>query len=170
MVGEEAIGDMIYEELDLETLVKTLEEIRAGGARIVALDLERPSPLGEEIYRGVSGFERVRSRFIPRSVAAELIKRRLEEKEAQLVCIICGHTYREKVSRLPERVSCPSCGSVFVGVNKYGYEGAEDLVRRIARNPGILRDLKGLSDEEKEAIKTQDCLRGIASSDPREEV
>lgn len=160
LVGEEAIGDMIYEELDLETLVKTLEEIKAGRTRIVALDLSRPSPLGEEIYRGVSGFERVRSQFIPRSIAAELIRRRLEEKEAQLVCIICGHTYREKVSRLPERVLCPSCGSVFVGVNKYGYERAEDLVRRIARNPGILRDPKGLSDDEKEAI---DMLRKTAN-------
>jgi len=152
VVGEEALRDMVYEELDLESLKDLLSRVKSGRARVVALDLLEPTPLGAEIYRGVSGFERVRSQAIPREIMAELVRRRLEEKEAVLVCIMCGYTYSARVRDLPEKIVCPSCGSVFVGVNKYGYEEARDLVRKIARNPQILRDPRALKDEEKEAI------------------
>jgi len=51
-----------------------------------------------------------------------------------------------------QKIECPACGSVFVGVNKYGYPSARELVRRVAKNPEILRDPKALRDDEKEAL------------------
>ncbi len=154
IVYEEAINDLIHEELDIESLLEMLRNIERGGAKIVTLDLARPTPLGEEIYRGVSGFERIRSQSIPKDLAVELVRRRLEEKDARLVCIMCGYTETKRVKDLPDRLSCPSCGSVFIGVNKYGYGGARDLVRRIALDPKILRDPRALGDDEKEVLKT----------------
>ncbi len=159
VVNEEAIGDMVHEELDIDSLLEMLRGIKRGDIRIVTLDLAEPTPLGEEIYRGVSGFERVRSQSIPTDLAAELVKRRLEEKEAQLVCIMCGYSENRRVKDLPESLSCPSCGSVFLGVNKYGYEGARDLVRRIAKDPRVLKDPRALSDDEKKVV---DLLRRSA--------
>jgi len=152
VVGEEALRDMVYEELDLAVLKDLLARIKSGVARVAALDLLEPTPLGAEIYRGVSGFERVRSQAIPRGILAEIVRRRLEEKEAVLVCIMCGYTYSARVRDLPEKIVCPACGSVFVGVNKYGYESARELVRKIARNPQAIRDPRALADDEKEAI------------------
>jgi ATP-dependent Lhr-like helicase len=152
VVGEEALKDMLYEELDLEGLRDLLIRIREGRARIIALDLRGPTPLGAEIYRCISGFERVRSQSIPRNLVAELVRRRLEEKEAELICIMCGYSYIARVKDLPPKISCPSCGSVFVGVNKYGFQLSRDLIRRIVKNPEILRDPKALGDEEKDAI------------------
>ena len=152
IVGEEALRDMLYEELDLDGLRDLLLRVKDGRARIIALDLREPTPLGGELYKGISGFERVRSQSIPRSLLAELVRRRLEEKDALLVCIMCGYTYTSKVKDLPQKIECPACGSVFVGVNKYGYPSARELVRRVAKNPEILRDPKALRDDEKEAL------------------
>ena len=153
IVYEEAINDMVHEELDIDSVLEMLGALKEGRVKIIALDLAKPTPLGEEIYRGVSGFERVRSQSIPRDLAVELIRRRLEEKEAQLICLMCGHAETKRVKDLPNSLSCPSCGSVLIGVNKYGYQGAQDLVRKIARDPRVLKDPKALGDDEKEAIK-----------------
>lgn len=153
IVGEEAVRDMIYEELDLEALTRLLSRIKRGVARVSVIGFGAPTPLGGEIYRGVAGFERVRSQLVPKEVLASLIKRRLEEKEARLVCIMCGSEEKARVKDLPERIACKRCGSVFVGVDEKGSLWISELVKKISRNPGLLRDPIALRDDEKEAFR-----------------
>ncbi len=129
LVWSEVLNEAFTRYLDLEPLQHLVSGVRSGSITLKIIDVSSPSPLAAEGMKVYAGFDRVRVAHMPRDVIAELVRRRLLSKEVRLYCMVCGHSWRAKLSDLPERISCPKCGYSLVAPY-FGGDDVSELVRR----------------------------------------
>lgn len=118
IVVEEAIKEGFTRYVDPDVIVNLVRRVREGRTRIVSIIGIKPSPIAIEGFKDVKIYERVREGTIPRSLVAEIVRRRILEKEVLLICLHCGHNWVSKVRELEDKISCKHCGYGLVGVSK----------------------------------------------------
>ena len=152
LIWREAIEEALYELLDAEVLIDFLNKLWGREIGYEILYLDKPSLLTSEALDLLSGLNR-RMReareIIDSDVMIDLVKKRLDHKEVELICIVCGHVFTKRIKELDEVIRCERCGSVLIGLNKYRDSSASSLIKRVLRNPSALSKL---SDEEKKII------------------
>ncbi len=129
IVVEEAIKEGFTRYVDPDVVADLVRRVREGRTRIVSVIGIKPSPIAIEGLKDVRVYERVKGGTIPRSLVAEIVRRRILEKEVLLICLHCGHSWVSKVRELEDRINCKRCGYGLVGVSKV----VSDEIVKIAR-------------------------------------
>ncbi|MGC9148592.1 MAG: DEAD/DEAH box helicase [Sulfolobales archaeon] len=160
IIWREALEEAFYELLDIDTLYEFLEKLWHGKITVKIFLPNKLSVLSNETLLLLSGFNR-RFREVRELLSADtmidIVKKRLDYKEIELICIVCGYSFTKYIKDLDETVRCERCGSVLVGLNKYRDNRARELIKRILGDPKYISRLKS---EDKELI---DFVRGSAN-------
>jgi len=133
VVAGEAVKEGLTRYVDPDVVVELVRRVRGGKARVVPVIGVKLSPIAMEGLKDVRIYERVRGGTIPRGLVAEIVRRRILEKEVLLICLHCGYSWVSKVKDLEDRVSCKRCGYGLVGVSKVVSDDAVRIVRKAVR-------------------------------------
>lgn len=141
-IFDEAIKETLNKDLDIKGTISVLNDMREANIEVVLLEAEGgATPIAQ------LGLEKIGMRYniIPpekmKLITLESAKARLLSESKTLVCTNCWNFIQmTSVKDLPEKLSCPRCGSGKVGV----LDESEDDVRRICEKRG-----KTLSGREK---------------------
>lgn len=142
-IYDEALKEVFTNDLDLEHLIRILDEVRRGEVKVMKLDTG-----GEATPVARVGIEKVsmKTDLIPperiKRILIESTRARLLNEVRTFVCCSCWD-YLEmlRVKDLPERPICPSCGSGRLGVLRRGEDQVLSLVEK--------KDEKLTKEEEK---------------------
>ena len=109
-VYEEAVRELLHEELDVEGAASVLEGIQSGALAIEVV--------GEHTPVGTSGRSAGQELLTPENADASVIqtvKERIQNDRVVLFCLHCEEYRREtKVKRVPDQPTCPHCESTRV--------------------------------------------------------
>ncbi len=112
VVSREAFNEIYVRFLDKDSVISLSRKLRDGSVKLTYVSLMKPSTIASDLlrYAGQVVAGVVRSSVLPSSTLVELVKRRIQAKEAYMICMMCTHTWVVKVRELPERITCPKCG------------------------------------------------------------
>ncbi len=131
VIRREVMNEILTKYLDLKPVEMMFDRIRKGQARLsVIFTPESISPLASEGLKVPGGYEKVKTRYLPRDVVVELVKRRIMSKNVIMVCMVCGHHWSSRVADLPERIQCPKCRFSLIGVT---FSGSENEIVKVVR-------------------------------------
>jgi len=166
IIWREALNEALQELFDVDVLYDFLEKIWSRNVPVIIRDRKDDlSIFARASLEVLSGFNRVfEKRFLPEDLLIEIVKRRLYEKEVELICLMCGHVFTRKIKDLQDPLTCERCGSVLLAYNKYRDERSRMIVKKMIRSlstgNSLVKTFSSLSDEEKEILK---MLRETAS-------
>lgn len=123
VVMEEAIDKVTWDRMDVERCREVIEKIRRGEIKVVIQGFSKFSELSQELSRGL-----MLPRY-PEGAILSMLKKRLEEKEVELICLNCFSRWRTRVSRIDDRPKCKRCGAIRIGVIS---EEIPDLKKRLS--------------------------------------
>ncbi len=106
---DEALDKMIWQKMDVPTASKALKMIQSG-----EIDVQVCHGLSNI---ALAGYEKARELVAPKYAdkqTLEALKKRVEKQKVVLACINCQTTFRTKVSDVPEKIKCQSCGSLML--------------------------------------------------------
>ena len=129
LIWREVLNETLTHYIDVQPLKKVVDGIRKGKIKLKFVYISEPSPLALEGMKAFSWFDKVRANRLPKELVAELVKRRLLNKEVKLYCMVCGYSWSAKISELPERISCPKCGYSLVAPY-FGRDDVSGIVRK----------------------------------------
>lgn len=148
VIVKEVVNELTTKYVDLRAVKELVTKIKEGKTSIKFIDVSELSPLALEGLKAPSFTSRVLANYLPRNAIAELIRRRLMNKQVRLICLICGYNYVASLRDLPDVITCPRCGVRYVGVSK---DLDEDVVKIILKGMKAGGKFKFvLSEEEKE--------------------
>ena len=154
-IYEETVKEILTEKLDVESVKRLVEDIGKGDVRVIVGDL---TPLGKRELAQALNVPELVSPERPEKTLLELFKRRVLEKTVTLLCTSCLSVHRARVGEVPEKITCPRCGSPLVAVVKSEERALEVLKkkrlgreeRRIAED--IMRSAELVKEFGKKAV------------------
>ncbi|MEM4484635.1 MAG: DEAD/DEAH box helicase [Sulfolobales archaeon] len=154
ILWKEAVREALHELIDLDVLRDFLRRVNMGKVTFSHVTRSSLSIMAKASLEILSGYEVVRrGESLPPEMLAEIVRRRLDEKNVELICLSCGYSYSKKLRDIQDPVRCERCGAVLVGLNKYESEKAKTLVRRVLTRPYIIKRSDSLTSDEKELIE-----------------
>jgi len=133
-IYDEAVRETMQKDMDLEHAVEVLRRIGEGEIELVEAKTE-----GEATPIAKIGIERIsrKTDLVPpekmRYILLESAKARLLNEVRTFVCTNCwGFTQMIRIKDLPERLTCPKCGSDQIGVSSR----SEDELQSVAEKRG----------------------------------
>jgi ATP-dependent Lhr-like helicase len=147
ILGEEALREIFVRKIDFVKLQEFIDELRRGKKRLKIVELRNASPLAEDAINEARFSDKVVAQQLPSTLIAEAVKRRLSKKEVTLICLMCGNSYKARIENLPDKPSCPRCGSRLLYPAKNQEEEKEIrrlLVRRTNKNKLRREEVKKL--------------------------
>jgi len=133
---DEAVNRVLWEDLDLEGMMKVARSIESGELEV------RLSPL-----TGIGRAVLIHSRELIAPQRADhsilmALKNRLEEETMHMTCLNCSAQWRQKVREAPKSITCQRCGGKMVAaLSNYN----RDNVRLVKREK--------LSEEEEAEVR-----------------
>ncbi len=142
-IFKEAIRDLLTEKIDVKKFKEILERVKNGEIEVVAINTTELSPIAKQRLEYLYLHDIVQPK-IPESVIMEIVKNRLLNSKARLLCMYCGE-YETSITikNLPDLPRCKKCGARLLAVVE------SDEMRRIIRK-WIFR--KKLSKKEQELL------------------
>jgi len=128
-IFEEALREVYVEKLDVENMKRVLEMVQKGAIEVRTVQRsDKYSPLALPLLDRIAPHDVLRP-VEPVHEIVELVKERISLKSVRLVCVFnADYEGVRRVGNLPERISCPKCGSTLMAVT---YLSDREL-RRIA--------------------------------------
>ena len=151
----ETFNEILKENFDLEKAKEVLSEIQS--KKIKFLDYKgKISPMTMQVMQKLFSVPELISPARPEAEILDLIKKRIDDKMAKLICLYCSNIFYERIKALPEKIKCPKCGSSVVT-----YAKMEEDLSRLFEKRG-----KGqkLADEEKKALKEYEQIASLINA------
>gem|GEM_PF-889457 len=116
LIFEEAVRETLITDFNIILAKKVLNNIRRGKIALVVKSLTDPSPIALNALTRFYPSDYVLMGK-PKVELARIVKERLLNERVRLVCMNCAswETVRT-IKTLPDRVECPKCGSVLIGI------------------------------------------------------
>ena len=117
-IFDEALKDTLRKDMDIQGTIKIFQKIADNEIEVVKLDNHgEVSPLAKLAIEGVS----MKTDIVPAEKMTRIIlesaKARLMNESRVLACMARGdHLEIQRVKELPEKLTCPRCGSTELGV------------------------------------------------------
>lgn len=134
IVSSEAIREGLTRYIDARLVAELVDRVRRGSARVELRATPRLSPIAAEGLKDSKAYDRVRGGSIPKKIVAEIVRRRILEKEMLFVCLHCGHSWVAKVKDLESKIRCGKCGYGLVAVSKSVSEEVVKIARKAIRS------------------------------------
>ena len=131
LVYREALREIYVEKMDVDNAKRVLAMIQEGGLEMIVVDRRREySPIALPILDRIAPQDVLRP-VVPTQIIMDVVKERLNTGETRLVCLFKGDYDAVRTTRtLPEKVTCPKCGSGLVAATFRGDEGLISVVRK----------------------------------------
>ncbi len=144
----EAMREILIEKMDVENCRHVLRMIRDGQLEVAVVPRRgKYSPLALPILDRIAPQDILRP-VVPARAVIDVVRERLDASETRLVCLFkADYDGVRTVRTLPERVTCPKCGSSLLAVT---YKGDERLLEIVRKRLGRRR----LTEEEEKAWET----------------
>ena len=144
VIYDEAVKETTQKDMDLEHAAEALQRIREGEIQLVEVRTE-----GEATPVARIGIERIgrKTDLMPpeklKYILLESAKARLMNEVRTFVCTNCwGFTQMIRVRDLPEKLTCPKCGSDKIGLSSRSEEELQNIVEK--RGESLLQSEKKL--------------------------
>ncbi len=154
VIRREALNEILHRYIDVEPLLNLIKNLREGRVSIRFVRCSTPSPLGIDMYYSIGGVIAYSSRInvLPINVIANIIKRRINSKNVWLICMLCRHCWRSSIKNLPERLSCPKCGSGLIA--PYYREDVKEILDIVEKGMKLGRKYKfSLNPDERKVFE-----------------
>jgi ATP-dependent Lhr-like helicase len=160
VVGEEAVKELVYKNYDL-TIFNNLKHISWKILQVPSF-----SPLAKEFLNKLL----VLSHSDDKGAMLEIFKRKLNNCEVWISCLLCDWNQKVTSSSAPQK--CPKCGSIFLTI----IENDDDLkiLKKIRENQKInkkeakrleaLRNLASMYSIYNKYVAIGMCARGVGAS------
>ncbi len=147
-IFEEALREVFVEKLDVKNTKKVFDMIREGFIEVVTVPRSKEaSPFALPLLDRIAPHDVLRPAE-PIHEIVELVKERIGSKSVRLVCVFnADYEGVRRVLNLPDRISCPKCGSTLMAAT---YLSDRDL-RRIVEKKMSGKKLTG--EEKKEWMR-----------------
>ena len=130
IIFEEALKEVFTKDLDLNELINVFQRIKTGDIKLVEVEtIDEPTPVARV------GIERVsmKTDLIPPEkmdrILLESAKARLLDEARTFICTDCwGYTETLTMKELPDKPSCPRCGSFNLGLLPVQEEDTYSLI------------------------------------------
>jgi len=160
-IFRETMKEILVDKLDLEVVREFLKEMK--GVKIMKL-----GPLGRTQLSSILQMPDILSPEDPEKIILRHFKERILNKKVHLLCLYCGFRFTRKVKELPEKITCPKCGSPLVAVSWDPERDVEILKRENRgrredmRYASLLRSAELIKGFGKKAVIAQ-AVEGIGS-------
>lgn len=146
LIFEEAVREALITDFDVILTKKVLRDIRARKITFSVKSLINPSPVALNALTRFYPSDYVLMGK-PKVELAKIIRERLHNERIKLVCINCAswETVRT-VKILPDKVECPRCGSVLVGITYPSQTNVTKILRKYKSG-------RKLTDREEKIIR-----------------
>jgi len=131
-IHDEALKETFTKDLDLQHVIRVLDEVRRGEVEVTKLDT---GGVATPVAR--VGIERVsmKTDLIPpermKLILVESTKARLLNETRTFICADCwDYVEMIRIKDLPDKPACPRCGSTTLGVLKKGEEEVYSLLEK----------------------------------------
>lgn len=149
IAGKEALRELLTEKLDFPLVSVFLADIAQGRRKIITQTRRGLSPY--TTYGGrASTLSVTQTQGMPTEIAIRMLEKRALEKEVLLVCLNCGYRRSQVVESLPDEIVCGRCGAKIITPIPAGFE---EMINAVDRYLKLNKDLKQLSDREKELVR-----------------
>ncbi|WP_157058697.1 DEAD/DEAH box helicase [Ignicoccus islandicus] len=137
--GREAIREILTEKIDLEKAKELVSELDS-------YEIVTKVGLSAQSRWAVEGQAYAKDHVSDtKSVVKEAVKLRLQKKDVEMYCLLCGRKWEGKVADVP--LTCPSCGAKVVIPVFRPEEELRAAVTKFTRGERLKRDERKLMEE-----------------------
>ncbi len=148
-IGNEAINEVLAEKIDVKALRDFIRLLREGKINVKVIYSNDFSLLTSQTLSALTYYD-VAVETSPYTRIVEVFRRKIEEKEVKLACLMCGSIIGKfKISEIPEYPKCNICGSGFLTVFSPTDEVIESIIRKLRRNMELSSSEKAVLKEER---------------------
>ncbi len=138
-VSEEALKELRDHYTDFYGALEILKRIGLGIVKVEMFKTSDPSPFSRGLFESFN-----LGRFALKLASADsivaVVKERIDSEKMRLICTYCGWHSVEIVKNLPDKISCPKCGSVMIAVADPSDSTAVKIANLISKNNvGVLK-------------------------------
>ncbi|RLF25902.1 MAG: hypothetical protein DRM97_00250 [Thermoprotei archaeon] len=152
-VFKEALREFMLSKVDIHAIRWLLRRISRGLMNVVSIRSDKISPLTMPILMRAHCYD-VMPSVKPTSLILNTIKERLLSNEVKLLCVKCLKWKAVRMVRyLPDRISCPICGSKLIAVMKPGDDRMERAIKAWRRGAKLSKEEKELVRRAQNTIK-----------------
>jgi ATP-dependent Lhr-like helicase len=157
----ETFNEILKEKFDLEKTKEILNEIQ--DKKIKFFEYKgKPSPMSVQVMQKLFSVPELISPARPEAEILDLIKKRIDDKMAKLICFYCSSIFYERIKALPEKIKCPKCGGSVITYAK----SDEDLSKLFQK----IGEGKKLTDNEKKQMKEYEQIASLVNAYGRKAV
>ncbi|OYT63049.1 MAG: hypothetical protein B6U69_00045 [Thermofilum sp. ex4484_15] len=139
VIAEEALREVLTDNVDLNGLMNLLEGLRRGRLSLRYVNVDEFSPLAKPIVETAYYYDRPLN-IIPISSLAEVVKRRIMEERVMLICLHCLWSCTYKIGELPRDLRCFKCGSKYLSAVVPPSDEALNVLKRKVRGAKLNRE------------------------------
>ena len=146
-VYEEALREVLLEDIDLENLTRIVDRVKKGEISVTFLyhsSLEGFSPLAKECLELYGNLPAKTTAQEP--TILKTFEERLRNTLVRLVCICCGWSTLKYVKSLEGSVKCGSCGSRLVGIVRPEEGKVVKVVKKVMQRRRLTKEEKKIWD------------------------
>ncbi len=116
-IYKESLREVYREKLDLQSVQEIAGGISSGGVKLSYVQAKEPSPLARHILEAYADLEELMDSSIAVPDQLEYMQKSVLAREVKLSCMNCNEWHDEaRIRDLPERPTCPRCGSGLLAV------------------------------------------------------
>lgn len=154
-IYQETLNEIFKEKLDVEKTKEVLSDMQSGKIKINEYN-GKMSPLTQHTLDRIMKVPELILPARPESEIIEIMKTRIYDKRAKLICTYCSSIFYDMVKDLPKKIKCPSCGSTMVTFSK----SDEDVKALLEKK----KQSKKLDDEEEKKLKEYEHIATLINA------
>jgi len=131
-IHEEGLREAMLLHTDYGAVREIFRKVRAGEMAVDTFhSIDRPTPLGYHILRRFVEAPELFSPEGEREASLERMRLSLDARDVNLLCFQCGAFHEGgRISSLPEKPTCPKCGSNLLGVLTWSAWAVRDALNK----------------------------------------
>jgi len=142
-IYDETMREVLLEKIDIDAVKRTISAISKGRIKIETyVSKERPTPIS---YHILNKYVEIPETIAPETAqrdSVERVRSAILNSKIEFMCMECGNRHEPmRVSEMPQKPRCSSCGSTLLSPLPRYMRSAEEVVRKRLRN-------ERLSEEE----------------------
>ena len=116
-IYKEALREVYKEKLDLPSVKEIADGVTTGHVKLQYVQAREPSPLARHILEAYADLEEMMDSSIAVPDQLDYMQKSVHAREVKLSCMNCNEWHTEaRIRDLPERPTCPHCGSGLLAV------------------------------------------------------
>ncbi len=154
-IYKETLNEIFTEKIDVEKTKEVLHGIHTGHYKMHDY-VGKTSPMSNHVLTRLMQVPELILPHRPESEIIEIMKERVMDRRAKLICTYCTNIFYDIIRDLPKKIECPNCHSTMVTYAK----GDEDVKALLEKK----KEGKELGEEEQKKLKEYDHIATLINA------